>query len=243
MKNPPYYPYFRGISNPMRFFKLLTLFPFFLACAHAVAAAELHVHPRGDDNNPGTSAKPLRTFDGARAEVRKRANKKEPVYVHFASGTYSAPVIFHAADSGTAAAPVIYQAAAGADVVISGGTPLQLDWTPFKVGIFQARVPDGFKTDQLFVNGRRMHLARYPNFDAKAQYFGGTAADAFSNERATRWADPRGGFIHAMHAIMGRFSLHHHRQGCQWRRHLRRGLAEQSPVRHAQAISLCREHF
>ncbi len=47
-----------------------------------------------------------------------------------------------------------------------------------------------------------MHLARYPNFDAKAQYFGGTAADAFSKERATRWADPRGGYIHAMHAIM-----------------------------------------
>jgi len=44
-----------------------------------------------------------------------------------------------------------------------------------------------------------MHLARYPNFDAKAQYFGGSAADAFSKERAARWADPRGGFIHAMH--------------------------------------------
>src|ERR1700686_5196085 len=98
MKNQPYNPEFRGIPPPMRFLKLLTLFPFLLASSHAVSAAELHVHPRGDDNNPGTSAKPLRTFDGARAAVRKLA-KKEPVYVHFASGTYSAPVIFHAADS------------------------------------------------------------------------------------------------------------------------------------------------
>ena len=138
----------------MRFLKLLTLFPFLLACSHALSAAELHVHPRGDDNNLGTSAKPLRSFDGARAAVRKLAEKKEAVYVHFASGTYSAPVIFHAADSGTAAAPVIYQAATGAEVVISGGSLLQLDWTPFKDGIFKARVPEGFKTDQLFVNGR-----------------------------------------------------------------------------------------
>src|SRR5205823_6026563 len=103
-------PYFRGTSTPMRFLKLLTLLPFLLACSHAVSAAELHVHPRGNDNNPGTSAKPLRTFDGARAAVRKLVDKKKPVYLHFASGTYSAPVIFDAADSGTAAAPVIYQA-------------------------------------------------------------------------------------------------------------------------------------
>src|ERR1700730_15112800 len=198
MKKPPYYHYSRGVSTPMRFLKLLTLFSF-LACSQAVSAAELHVHPRGDDNNPGTSAKPLRTFDGARAAVRKLADRKEPVYVHFASGIYSAPVIFHAADSGTAAAPVIYQAATGAEVVISGGSLLQLDWTPFKDGIFQSRVPEGFRTDQLFVNGRRMHMARYPNFDAKAQYFGGSAADALSKGRAARWDDPRGGFIHAMH--------------------------------------------
>jgi hypothetical protein len=184
----------------MRFLKLLTVFPFLLACSHAVSAAELHVHPRGDDSNPGTSAKPLRTFDGARAVVRKIADKKEPVRVLFAAGIYyTTPVVFEAADSGTAAAPVIYQAATGAEVVISGGSLLQLDWTPFKDGIFKARVPEGFITDQLFVNGRRMHLARYPNFDAKAKYFGGIATDAFSKERAARWADPRGGFIHAMH--------------------------------------------
>src|SRR6267378_2094025 len=128
----------------MRFLILLTLFPFLLACSHAVSAAELHVHPRGDDNNPGTSAKPLRTFDGARAAVRKLADKKEPVTVVFAAGKYyTAPVLFQAADSGTAKAPVTYQTAPGAVVVISGGSLLQMDWTPFKDGIFKATVPEG----------------------------------------------------------------------------------------------------
>src|ERR1700733_15325205 len=74
MKNPPYHSNFHGISTPMRFLILLTVFPCLLACSHAVAAAELHVNPRGDDNNPVTSAKPMRTLDGARAAVRKLAD-------------------------------------------------------------------------------------------------------------------------------------------------------------------------
>src|SRR4029077_9618989 len=119
-----------------RFLRLLASFSFLLGCSHAIAAAELHVHPRGDDANAGTSAKPLRTFDGARAAVRKIADKKEPVRVLFAAGIYyTTPVVFQAADSGSAKSPVTYQAEAGAKVVISGGSLLQLDWTPHKDGI------------------------------------------------------------------------------------------------------------
>ena len=44
-----------------------------------------------------------------------------------------------------------------------------------------------------------MPMARYPDFDKSQRIFNGTAADAFSDERATRWQDPAGGFIHAMH--------------------------------------------
>ena len=54
--------------------------------------------------------------------------------------------------------------------------------------------------DQLFVNGERQPLARYPNFDPKERHFNGWADDAFSPQRAARWSDPRGGFIHALHA-------------------------------------------
>ncbi|MBI5834118.1 MAG: PDZ domain-containing protein [Armatimonadetes bacterium] len=53
--------------------------------------------------------------------------------------------------------------------------------------------------DQLFVDAVREPMARYPNYDAKVPHFGGWAEDAFSPERAARWADPAGGYIHAMH--------------------------------------------
>jgi hypothetical protein len=53
--------------------------------------------------------------------------------------------------------------------------------------------------DQLFVNGQRQNMARYPNFDAHSQYFNGFSKDAFAAERVKTWNNPNGGFIHAMH--------------------------------------------
>jgi len=66
----------------------------------------------------------------------------------------------------------------------------------------KAQAPAGLKTDQIFLNGQRQILARYPNYDPKAGYFDGWSPDAFSQERAARWTDPRGGYIHAMHRAM-----------------------------------------
>ncbi|MCP4455333.1 MAG: DUF5123 domain-containing protein [Planctomycetes bacterium] len=55
--------------------------------------------------------------------------------------------------------------------------------------------------DQLFINGRNQRMARYPNYDATqtTAAYQGYAADAFSKARAAGWADPTGGYIHAMH--------------------------------------------
>ncbi|MCY2925514.1 MAG: right-handed parallel beta-helix repeat-containing protein, partial [Planctomycetota bacterium] len=94
------------------------------------------------------------------------------------------------------------QAVAGQTPVISGGVKLQLTWRPYKGEMLQATIPAGLATDQLFVNGQRQHMARYPNYDANQRIFNGYAADAISHERAARWADPNGGYIHAMHSHM-----------------------------------------
>jgi hypothetical protein len=62
------------------------------------------------------------------------------------------------------------------------------------------------QTEEIFVNGQRQILARYPNFDPHAQYFDGFAANVISN-RSARWADPAGGYFHAMHpALWGDFT-------------------------------------
>jgi len=127
---------------------------------------------------------------------------REPVTVTFRAGTYFLPdtVRFEAEDSGAAGAPVVYRAAAGAEVRVSGGVPLQLAWEPYRDGILRARVSESLgMIDQLFVNGERQPMARYPNFDPAVRHFNGFAPDAFSVERAERWRDPTGAFLHAMH--------------------------------------------
>jgi hypothetical protein len=163
-----------------------------LALVHASAAAELHVTPTGDDANPGTLDRPLATFAGAQQAARKQPGST----VVFHAGVYSLPntVVLTAADAGTT-----FTSAAGEEVVLSGGLTLALEWQPHKDGIFRARTPAGLTIDQLFVNRVRQHMARYPNFDPQVRPYGGFAADAFSRERAARWANPVGGYIHAMH--------------------------------------------
>jgi len=166
-----------------------------------LAAGEFHVSLQGDDANPGTLAKPFATLQRAQQAARKLAGR-EAVTVFVREGTYYLPDtwVFTAADSGTQAAPVLYQAYPKEQPVISGAVLLpKLSWQPYKNGILQAKVPDDLVTDQLFVNGERQVLARYPNFDPKAHIFNGSAADAISPQRVATWQDPAGGFIHALH--------------------------------------------
>jgi hypothetical protein len=181
------------------------------ACAVAVfsaclcAAQPYFVSPAGDDANPGTLEKPFATLQRAQqATCQKHGD------VFLRSGTYYLPatLVFTAQDSGTKEASVVFQNYQDEQPVISGGVRLEkLDWQPYTNGIVQARVPADLQTEEIFVNGERQILARYPNFDPKAQYFDGFAADAISPERAARWANPAGGYYHAMHpALWGDFT-------------------------------------
>ena len=175
----------------------------FSACL--CGAQPYFVSPAGDDANPGTLEKPFATLQRAQQAARQ---KRGDVFLR--GGTYYLPatLVFTAQDSGTKDAPVVFQNYQGEKPVISGGVRLEkLDWQPYTNGIFQAQVPADLQTEEIFVNGERQILARYPNFDPKAQYFDGFAADAISTERAARWADPAGGYFHAMHpALWGDFT-------------------------------------
>ena len=180
----------------------------------ALHAAEIHVAPSGNDSNPGSETKPLATLAAAQQKARGLV-KREPVTVQVHAGTYylSEALRLTAADSGCT-----YTAAPGEQPVISGSEPLTLDWTAFRNGIFQAKTPAGLVLDQLFVNGQLQHMARYPNYDPNAikpkrpgpgangdpgaPKFNGSAGDSTSTERIGRWADPAGGYVHAIQAAL-----------------------------------------
>ncbi|MCY2929905.1 MAG: right-handed parallel beta-helix repeat-containing protein [Planctomycetota bacterium] len=166
----------------------------------AAAGREIFVAPGGSDANPGTREKPLATVAAAQAAARK-ARADGAVSVILREGTYylDKTLVLGPEDSGRAGATVAYAAAEGERAVLSGGVKMELAWRDYKGPVKQASVPKGFTTDQFFVNGQSQRLARYPNYNPKQRIFGGYAADAFSPARAARWANPAGGFIHAMH--------------------------------------------
>lgn len=163
------------------------------------------VSPSGHDENPGTLEKPFATLQRAQQAARQ---KHEDVFLR--GGTYYLPdtLVFTARDSGMKGGPVIIQNYRNEKPVISGGVRLSnLAWQPYTNGILQAHVPADLQTEELFINGERQILARYPNYDPKAPYFNGYAANAISQQRVARWSDPSGGYYHAMHpALWGDFT-------------------------------------
>lgn len=153
---------------------------------------EYFVAPDGADANPGTKRKPFATL--RRARDAARASGGTSILMRGGTHYLPEPLVLTEADSGTT-----WRSATGELAVVSGGIKLILGWGTYRNGIWKANVPSGLHFDQLFLNGVRQHRARYPNADPSVRHFSGYAEDAFSNERAERWADPSGAVLHAMH--------------------------------------------
>ena len=181
----------------------LTILIYCLLAGYSSAqAADIFVSPVGNDANAGTAAAPLGSLAAAKSAASRFVGK-EAVTVHIADGIYYLPetLAFTPQDSGSEGKPVVYRAENEGGAVLSGGSLLSLDWKEYKEGIFMAQTPDGLEIDQLFIDGKNQRMARYPNYDPakKAEPYQGYSEDAFSKKRAEGWADPAGGYIHAMH--------------------------------------------
>ncbi len=162
---------------------------FLLLVGHSYAAETVHLAPNGMETAPGTSAAPRVSLEKALTSGVKQ------IVLH--AGTYylEAPLVLDSQSSG-----VSIEAAKGETVVLSGGRKLALDWKPTGNGRCTSVVAgDITGIDSLWINGHLQHLARYPNYDAKAQYLNGGAADALSPQRIARWKNPAGAWIHALH--------------------------------------------
>ena len=134
----------------------------------ALYGADLYVATDGRADNPGTKEKPLPTLEAARDAARNMPGTKT-IFVR--GGTYELAhtLTLDVRDSG-----VTWRAYEKEKPVVIGGRQIS-DFTAYKGNILKATGIKGVYFRQLFFDGQRQHLARYPNFDEMNPYGGGWA--------------------------------------------------------------------
>lgn len=137
--------------------------------AMAAPEAQLYVAPNGDDASPGTLQKPFATLARARDEARKLKGTA-PIKIIVRGGRYLLPetLALGTDDAGTATAPVTYIAFKGEKPLLAGARAIT-GFKTWKGGILQADLKgtplEKVAFRQLFCNGERQVMARYPNVD------------------------------------------------------------------------------
>lgn len=185
-----------------------------LLLAGTVSAAALEadvkffVSPNGSDQNSGSAAQPFRTLHRA-AEAAAGLSGRRTVEV--------APGVYYLGKTlklGMEHSGIRFVSTTEGGAVLSGGVRLEnLKFTPFRDGILTADAGKGREIDQLFLDGRRQAMARYPNrvegrnvFDTWQLEHGAntsdSATDPLNPERTSRWKHPETGYLHAMHGAL-----------------------------------------
>jgi len=92
------------------------------------------------------------------------------------------------------------------NTVLRGTLPLsRAAFCEHEEDIWCADVPCA--VDAFYIGARKYAMARYPKASHPDEIFGGYAADCISPSKTREWADPFGGYIHAMHsALWGGYS-------------------------------------
>ncbi|MCX6328102.1 MAG: PDZ domain-containing protein [Bacteroidia bacterium] len=171
-----------------------------LSCTKSV---HLYVATNGNDNSDGSIENPFYTIRKAVDVARefRGSHKRCNITIVVRKGTYylDKPLLFSPEDSGTEGFPLTISGYQGEKPVLSGGRRINLTWKTYRNGIFMSEIEKDMSFDQLYINGEKQILARYPDFDPSVPFWNGYAADADSPKRLLSYKHPEGAYIHKMH--------------------------------------------
>ena len=83
--------------------------------------------------------------------------------------------------------------------VFKGSMILNLNWVKYTDSIWRTSIDKNEHFDQLFINGKKQILARYPNYNESGGHWQGHARDAIAPNRVKSWQNPEGAIVNAMH--------------------------------------------
>ena len=145
--------------------------------------AVIHVSPNGDDAGDGSAAAPLRTLAAAAARARRTGGAR----IVLADGMYETdePFVLGAADKN-----LVFEATEGAVPIVSAGRRIT-GWTVDAKGWWRARVPQGRRFAQFYVNSQRRTRPFLPR---KGYYFVEAAGGAEPDTGRERFICAKGNF-------------------------------------------------
>jgi hypothetical protein len=145
--------------------------------------------PNASDDNPGTASEPFATIQRA-ADVAVAGE-----VVRIRSGVYRETVIPQS--SGAASEPIVFRPDGEAQVTVSGADPVSEAWSVYQGDIYQATIAlpntgyrdhiednDTLLANQLFVDGKMMIEARWPNLPGSDHLFD---RDTFRDGASASW--------------------------------------------------------
>jgi len=159
---------------------------------------KIYVSNSGSDKNDGTIKHPVQHLAAALSRATGYVNKD--VVVLLRGGIYPQQKTIEINGGDFKERSLIISSYPNEKAVITGSGKINPVWQPYKGNIIKTKLVTGIAPDQLFMNGKSLPMARYPNFDSTARIYNGTAKDAISESRVKTWQAPAGGYIHALHA-------------------------------------------
>ncbi|KHJ39307.1 hypothetical protein PBAC_06210 [Pedobacter glucosidilyticus] len=112
--------------------KFIVAFAVFILHHHFIAATEIFVSPKGNNQNKGTKEQPLASLDAALRQARELRRLKNPaikdgITIYLEGGVYQLeqPVFIRPEDSGTAQSPTIIKSLGKEQAILSGGINIQ----------------------------------------------------------------------------------------------------------------------
>jgi hypothetical protein len=174
------------------------------ACGQA--RADLYVSSDGNDANPGTKERPLRTIerarDSLRQQIRDDRTQRQPLTVWIAGGSYfvDRTLELGTEDSGVEGAAVTYRTVPKAQVRLVGGRPLPPEkFKPVEDPAVLGRLDAAARGHVLQIDLKSLGVT-----DLGEVATGGKRADLFFNDQAltlARW--PNEGFVEIADVVGG----------------------------------------
>ena len=159
----------------------------------------INVSPFGNDNNSGDEQQPICHIEKAVQMALSGRYEGYDIVIQLLEGKYqiSRPIFLDETQT-SGLASLTFQGIDSSKTKCSGTVSVFPKWQPYRDGIYVAQIQKGLEMDGLICNGKIQIMARYPNYQENV-VLNGFSQDAVSEERASRWSHPEGGYIRALH--------------------------------------------